>query len=148
MAGEKSYDGFSEEERAAMKEHAAELKAAKSRGTGAKKAAADEKDCEDKIAAMSGTDRTVAETLHGIVKANAAHLAPKTWYGMPAYAKDGKVVVFFKAAGKFKTRYAEVGFNEWATLDDGDMWPTAFAVTDMTPGIEKKLTALVKKAAG
>ena len=149
MADKKSYEGFSADERAAMKEYAAELKTSARRASSSatKKAAADEKDCEEKIAALSGTDRAIGETLHGIVKTSTPQLAPKTWYGMPAYAKDGKVVVFFKPAGKFKMRYAEVGFNEWAALDDGDMWPTVFAVTDMTPAIEKKLTALVKKAA-
>ena len=146
MAKDTSYDGFTEEERAAMKERAAELKSSARRGAGAKKAEADEKDALDKIAEMPEPDRMIAERLHAIVKANAPELAPKTWYGMPAYAKDGKVVVFFKPAAKFKVRYAEVGFNEWAHLDDGDMWPTAFAVTAMNAGVEKKLTALVKRA--
>ena len=142
----KSYEGFSEDERAAMKEYAAELKTSARRGSGAKKAEAEEKDCEEKIAALSGTDRAIGEKLHAIVK-TSTELSPKTWYGMPAYARDGKVVVFFKPASKFKVRYAEVGFNEWAALDSGDMWPTVFAVTDMTPAIENKLATLVKKAA-
>jgi uncharacterized protein YdhG (YjbR/CyaY superfamily) len=146
MAKTASYDGFTEEERAAMKERASELKSSAKRGSGAKKAEADAQDCLDKIAEMPDADRVIAEKLHEIVTTHAPGLAPKTWYGMPAYAADGKVVVFFKAAGKFKTRYAEVGFNETATLDDGDLWPTAYAVTAMAPAVEKKLTALVKKA--
>lgn len=141
-------DGFSEEERAAMKERAAELKKKSRGGSAAKKAEADLKDVLDKISAMGDADRAIAETLHAIVTAQAPDLAPRTWYGMPAYAKDGKVIVFFKAASKFKTRYAEVGFNEFAALDDGDMWPTAYAVTAMNPDIEATLTALVTKAAG
>ena len=139
-------DGFTEDERAAMKERAAELKASARTGSGAKKAEADEKDCLAKIAEMADADRAIAETLHSIAMANAPDLAPKTWYGMPAYARDGKVVVFFKPAAKFKVRYAEVGFNEWAHLDDGDMWPTVFAVTTMNAEVEQALTALVTKA--
>jgi uncharacterized protein YdhG (YjbR/CyaY superfamily) len=140
-------DGFTAEERAAMKERAAEAKAAARRGTGAKKAAADAEDAAAAIAAMPVADRVIAEALHSIVAEVAPDLAPKTWYGMPAYARDGKVIVFFKPAAKFKVRYAEVGFNEFAALDDGPMWPTAFAVVDLTPAVTKKLTALVKKAA-
>jgi uncharacterized protein YdhG (YjbR/CyaY superfamily) len=140
--------GFTEEERAAMKERAAELKASARRGSGAGKAEADEQDALAKIAEMADGDRTIAEMLHAIVRANAPDLAPRTWYGMPAYARNGKVVVFFKAAAKFKVRYAEVGFNEWAHLDDGDMWPTVFAVTAMNAEVEKALTALVRKAVG
>jgi uncharacterized protein YdhG (YjbR/CyaY superfamily) len=147
MAKNTTYEGFTEEERAAMKERAAELKASAKRTSGAKKAEADEKDALDKIAEMPDDDRAIAETLHEIVKVNAPDLAPKTWYGMPAYAKDGKVIVFFKPASKFKVRYSEVGFNEWANLDDGVMWPTAFAVTEMNAAVAKKLTALVKQAA-
>ena len=148
MTKTQSYEGFTEEERDAMKERAAELKKSARGGAGAKKAAADEQDLLDKIAEMPDADRVIAETLDAIVRETAPDLAPKTWYGMPAYARDGKVVVFFKPAAKFKVRYAEVGFNEWAQLDDGDMWPTAFAVIAMNPAVEKKLTALVKKAAG
>lgn len=146
MAKNTTYEGFTDEERAAMKERAAELKAEGRRGKGSKKAAADAQDCVDKIAEMPDDDRTIAEALHSIVTTNAPELAPRTWYGMPAYAKDGKVVVFFKPASKFGVRYAEVGFNEWANLDDGDMWPTAYAVTAMNPAIDKKLTELVKRA--
>lgn len=146
MAKDK-YDGFSEDERAAMKERAAELKSGARRGTGAKKAEADAQDCLDKIAAMPDGERTVATRIHQIVAATAPDLAPKTWYGMPAYHRDGKTILFFKSASKFKMRYSELGFNEWANLDDGDIWPTVFAVTTMNPAIEKKITALVKKAA-
>lgn len=129
-----------------MKERAAELKSATRRGSGSKKAAADEADALAKIAEMPEADRVIAETLHAIVEETAPELAPKTWYGMPAYARDGKVVVFFKPAAKFKVRYAEVGFNEWAQLDDGDMWPTAYAVIAMNPDVEARLRALVAKA--
>ena len=146
MTDDTSQDGFTAQERAAMKERAAELKGAARRGSGAKKAEADEKDCLAKIAEMPDADRVIAEGLHAIVTTNAPDLAPKTWYGMPAYARDGKVVVFFKPAAKFKVRYAEVGFNEWAHLDDGVMWPTAFAVTAMDADVEQALTALVTKA--
>lgn len=142
-----SYEGFSADERAAMKEYAAELKAEASRGSGSKKAAADRQACEDVINGLTGTDLTIGTRLHAIVDEVAPALAAKTWYGMPAYAKDGKVVLFFKPAGKFKMRYAEVGFNEWAALDSGDMWPTVFAVTDMTDAIATKLATLIKKAA-
>jgi len=148
MTKNQSYEGFTEDERDAMKERAAELKKAARGGATAKKAEADEQDVLDKIAEMPKADQVIAEKLYAIVKETAPDLAPKTWYGMPAYARDGKVIVFFKPAAKFKVRYAEVGFNEWAQLDDGDMWPTAFAVIAMNPAIEKKLTALVKKAAG
>lgn len=141
-------DGFSAQERAAMKERAAELKASTRRGSGAKKAAADAQDCADRIAEMPEADRVIAESLHAIVAENAPDLAPRTWYGMPAYARDGKVLVFFKPAAKFKVRYAEVGFNEWANLDDGDIWPTAFAVIAVSPEIEARITDLVRRAAG
>ena len=138
--------GFTQEERAAMKERAAEAKASARRGSGAKRAEADERDALAKIAEMAPEDRVIAEALHAIVQANAPDLAARTWYGMPAYARDGKVIVFFKPAAKFKVRYAEVGFNEWANLDDGDMWPTAFAVTTVNAEIEQALTDLIVKA--
>lgn len=143
-----SDQGFSEEERQAMQARAAELKAASRRGSGAKKAQADEQDVVDRIAEMPPADRVLAEKLHAIVKDVAPQLAPKTWYGMPAYARDGKVVVFFKGTAKFKARYAEVGFNEWAHLDAGNMWPTCYAVTALTPEVEQALTELVRRAAG
>ena len=133
-------DTFSAEERAAMKERARELKAQKSRAAG-------ESDLLEKIAEMPQSDRTMAERIHAIVSATAPDLAPKTWYGMPAYAnKDGKVVVFFRDAGKFKERYAMLGFNDSASLDDGSMWPIAYALTKLTTTDETKIRALVKKA--
>ena len=131
---------FTAEERAAMKERARELKAAKSKADG-------ESDLLAKIAEMPKSDRVMGERIHAIVTENAPDLDPKTWYGMPAYAKDGKVVCFFKAASKFKERYATFGFNEAANLDDGAMWPTSYALTELTAADEKKIAALVKKAA-
>jgi uncharacterized protein YdhG (YjbR/CyaY superfamily) len=130
---------FSVEERDAMKERAKELKAATSK-------ADDEKAVLAKIAEMPGTDRAMAERLHAIIKASAPALSPKTWYGMPAYAKDGKIVCFFTPADKFKSRYATFGFNDDANLDEGTMWPTAFALTKVTSADEKRIGALVKKA--
>jgi uncharacterized protein YdhG (YjbR/CyaY superfamily) len=135
----KKSEGFSAEERAAMKERARELKAEASKADG-------EKALLEKVAEMKGKDRAMAKRLHAIVKANAPDLAPRTWYGMPAYAKDGKVVCFFQSAEKFKTRYATFGFSDQANLDDGAMWPTSFALTKLTAADEKKLGALVKQA--
>ncbi len=143
----KSYEGFTDEERAAMKEHAEEMKATASRGRGAKADADAESAMLEKIAEMSDSDRAMAERIHAIVKASAPTLTSKTWYGMPGYAKDGKVVCFFQPAEKFKSRYATLGFNDVANLDDGAMWPTAFALTKLTAATEKKIAALVKKAA-
>lgn len=137
----KKSDGFTAEEKAAMKERAKELKASASR-------ADEEKAALDKIAEMPEHDRKLAEKVHAIVKASAPSLSAKTWYGMPAYAKNGKIVCFFQAAAKFEARYATLGFNDSALLDDGDFWPTAFAVKDLTPAIEAKIAELVKKAAG
>jgi uncharacterized protein YdhG (YjbR/CyaY superfamily) len=131
--------GFSAEERAAMRERAKELKAAEGKADGESAVLA-------KIAEMAGPDRAIAERLHSIVKGSAPSLSPKTWYGMPAYAKDGKVVCFFRDRGKFKERYMTFGFNEPAKLDQGAMWPIAFALTDLTAAEEKKIAALVKKA--
>ncbi|MFC7534033.1 iron chaperone [Actinoplanes sp. GCM10030250] len=137
---------FTEEERAAMKERAKEVRAAARRGG---KKADGEADVLAKIAEMSGTDRVLAERIHAIVKENAPGLTPKTWYGMPGYAGDnGKVVCFFQSAEKFKSRYATFGFNEDALLDDGSMWPTAFAVTELTAENEARIAELVKRAAG
>ena len=130
---------FSDVERDAMKERAKELKAATSK-------ADDEKAVLAKIAEMSGSDRAIAERIHAIVKASAPTLSPKTWYGLPAYAKDGKIVCFFTPADKFKSRYATFGFNDDANLDDGTMWPTSFALTTLTAADEKRIGALVKKA--
>ena len=137
-------DGFTDDERAAMKERAKELKAAKARG----KAADAEADLLAKVAEMTGDDRVLAEGVHALVKRVAPELAAKTWYGMPAYAKDGKVVLFFQSAAKFKARYATLGFNDPAALDDGTMWPTAFALTELTEADEKRIADLVRKAAG
>ena len=139
--------GFTEEERAAMKERAQELKAEARRGTRAKKDEADgESDVLSKIAALPEPDRAMATRLHAIVKASAPALSPKTWYGMPAYAKDGNVVCFFQSAQKFKTKYATFGFSDKANLDEGAMWPTAFALTQLTAADEARIAALVKKA--
>ncbi|WP_454195524.1 iron chaperone [Nocardia sp. Marseille-Q1738] len=145
IAKNKSSVGFTDEERAAMKEHAQELKTAARRGSRASKADG-EKDVLAKIAEMSESDRTMAERLHAVVKASAPDLTPKLWYGMPAYAKDGKVVCFFQSAAKFKSRYATFGFNDIANLDEGTMWPTAFALTKLTAADEARIAELVKKA--
>ena len=131
--------GFTAEERAAMKERAKELKAEKSKADG-------ESDVLAKIAEMPKADRAMATRIHAIVKASAPDLTPRTWYGMPAYAKDGKVVCFFKSASKFKSRYATFGFNDPANLDDGAMWATSFALKKLTAADERKIGALVKKA--
>jgi uncharacterized protein YdhG (YjbR/CyaY superfamily) len=135
----KTSKGFTDEERAAMKERAKELKAEKKKADG-------ENDVLAKIAEMKGSDRAMAKRLHAIIKANAPALSPKTWYGMPAYAKDGKIVCFFQSAQKFNARYATFGFNDEANLDEGTMWPTSFALTKLTAADEAKLAALVKKA--
>ena len=142
--GEK-YEGFTDEERAAMKDRAQELKATTRRGSRAAKADL-ESDVLAKIAEMPEPDRALAERLHAIIKASAPDLSPKLWYGMPAYAKDGKLVCHFQPAQKFKTRYATLGFNDPAHLDDGAMWPTAFALKELTAAEEAKIGALVKKA--
>ena len=146
----KSYDGFTEEERAAMKERSQELKTgAKRRGSTGKAAKADgESDVLAKIAELPEPDRGIAERIHAIVRESAPTLEPKTWYGMPAYARDGKVVCFFQGSGKFKTRYSTLGFNDPATLDDGDMWPVAYALTELTAEVEARIAELVSRAAG
>jgi len=144
-ATKKASTGFTDDERAAMKERAQELKAEARRGTRAGKADG-ESDVLAKIAEMQGSDRTMAKKIHAIVKANAPALSPKTWYGMPAYAKDGKVVCFFQSAQKFKVRYATLGFNDPANLDEGGMWPTSFALKQLTATEAAKIAALVKKA--
>lgn len=140
----KKSDGFSEAEKAAMKERARELK---EEARAEKKRADGESDLLEKVGEMSEPDRSMAERIHEIVTANAPDLSPKTWYGMPAYANDeGKVVFFFQPAGKFETRYATIGFNDSANLDKGAMWPVSYALQEMTPGVEKEIAALVKKA--
>ena len=138
MAAKKS-KGFTDEERAAMKERAQELKAEARKADGESAVLA-------KIAEMQGPDRAMAERLHAIVKGSAPDLLPKTWYGMPAYARDGKVVCFFQSAEKFKARYATLGFSDEANLDQGSMWPTSFALKELTADEEAKIGALVKKA--
>lgn len=137
----KKAQAFTAEERAAMKERAKETKVNATR-------AEEEAAVVEKLAEMSGSDRVMGEKIHAIVKANVPSLAPKLWYGMPSYARDGKVVCFFQAAEKFNARYATLGFNDTAHLDDGNMWPTAFALMDLTKADEEKIAALVKKAAG
>jgi uncharacterized protein YdhG (YjbR/CyaY superfamily) len=134
-----SSKGFTAEERAAMKERARELKAEAAKADG-------EKTLLAKIGEMTGADRAMATRLHAIITAAAPALLPTTWYGMPAYAKDGKIVCFFQPAAKFKSRYSTFGFNEDAHLDQGAMWPTSWALTELTAAEEKKITALVKKA--
>jgi uncharacterized protein YdhG (YjbR/CyaY superfamily) len=136
----KARKGFTDEERAAMKDRAQELKAAAEKADGESAVLA-------KIAELPGPDRAMAKRLHAIVKASAPALAPKTWYGMPAYAKDGKIVCFFQSAEKFKTRYATLGFSDAANLDDGATWPVAFALKELTAAAEARIVALVKKAA-
>ena len=131
--------GFTAEERAAMRERARELKAEAAKADGESALLA-------KIAEMPKPDRAIAKRLHALIKASAPDLSPKTWYGMPAYAQDGKVVCFFQSADKFKSRYATFGFSDEANLDKGAMWPTSFALTELTAAEEKKIGALVKKA--
>ena len=133
----KTFKGFTDEERVAMKERVQELKADNADGESAVRA---------KIAAMPERDRAMGKRLHAIIRASAPALSPQLWYGMPAYAKDGKVVCFFKPAQKFKVRYAELGFNDPAKLDDGAMWPTAYALTELTSDVEARIAELVKKA--
>src|SRR5215204_2988085 len=135
----KKSEGFTAEERAAMRERAREQKAEAQRADGERAVLA-------KIAEMQGPDRAMAERLHEIVKASAPELSPKTWYGMPAYAKDGKVLCFFQSAQKFNARYATFGFNDKANLDEGAMWATSFALKELTDTEEAKISALVKRA--
>ncbi|MBN6040242.1 iron chaperone [Amycolatopsis sp. 195334CR] len=136
------YDGFTTEERDAMKERAKELKTRARRGAKADT----EPEVLAKIAGLADADRVIAERLHQVIKANAPGLTPKLWYGMPAYARDGKVVCHFQPASKFKTRYAMLGFSDQANLDDGDLWATWFALAELTPAVEAKLAKLLKRA--
>jgi uncharacterized protein YdhG (YjbR/CyaY superfamily) len=144
-AGDKRFEGFTVEERAAMKERAKELKAAPRR-RGPRAAKAEESDVLEKIAEMTESDRAMAERLHAVIKASAPALHPTLWYGMPAYAKNGQVLCFFQPAQKFKTRYATLGFSDKANLDEGSMWPTAYALTELTAADEARIAALVQKA--
>ncbi|WP_217241221.1 iron chaperone [Streptomyces sp. AC555_RSS877] len=143
------YNGFTAEERAAMKEHAhGQKQAAARRGSKAEKEAAAERDVLAKIAEMPEADRLLAEQIHAIVRAAAPDLTPRLWYGMPAYARDGKVVCHFQSAQKFKSRYATLGFSDQAALDDGTMWPVAYALKELTAADEERISALVRKAVG
>jgi uncharacterized protein YdhG (YjbR/CyaY superfamily) len=137
--------GFTDEERAAMREYVQELKTAERRGKSATKADG-ESDVLAKIAEMPEADRLLAERLHALIKASAPDLSPRTWYGMPAYTKDGNVVCFFQCADKFKARYATLGFSDKANLDDGAMWPTSYALKELTAADEARIVALVKQA--
>jgi uncharacterized protein YdhG (YjbR/CyaY superfamily) len=142
-ASGKESSGFTADERAAMRERARELKAEARRGADR---AAGEEALLEKLAEMPPAERAMGERLHAIITANAPALMPKTWYGMPAYAKDGKVLCFFQSADKFKARYATLGFNDEANLDDGAMWPTSFALKELTAAAEERIAALVKQA--
>ena len=144
-ATNKKFKGFTDEERAAMKEYVQEMKASAQRGPRPEKADG-ESALLAKIAEMQEPDRAMAKRLHAIIKASAPALSPKTWYGMPAYAKDGEVVCFFQPAQKFKTRYATLGFSDAANLDEGALWPVAFALKELTPTEEARISALVKRA--
>ncbi len=146
-AAGKASGAFSDEEKAAMKERAKEQKAAARRGPRAGKAAG-EADALAKIAEMPDGERAMAERLHAIVKETAPELAARTWYGMPAYAKDGDVICFFQSAHKFKSRYATLGFSDKAKLDEGAMWPSSYALVELTPAVEKSIAALVGRAVG
>jgi uncharacterized protein YdhG (YjbR/CyaY superfamily) len=143
----KAVKGFTDEELAAMKERARELKAESRQGPRAKEVDGED-DVLAKIAEMPEADRAMAERLHAIIKATAPVLSPRTWYGMPAYARNGNVVCFFQSARKFKTRYATLGFSDKANLDDGTVWPVVFALKELTAAAEEKIAALVKKAVG
>ncbi|MFC5752939.1 iron chaperone [Actinomadura rugatobispora] len=146
-AAGKKFDGFTDDERAAMKEHAQEIKKTARRSPRSAKADG-ERDVLAKIAEMTDEDRVLAERIHAVVKAAAPSLVPRTWYGMPAYSKDGKVLCFFQSAQKFKARYATLGFNDVASLDDGAMWPTSFALAELTPDVEARIGELIARAAG
>jgi uncharacterized protein YdhG (YjbR/CyaY superfamily) len=146
MKDTKTYEGFTGEERAAMKDRAQELKAEARRGSRAAKQDG-EGEVLAKIAEMQEPDRVMGERLHAIIKASAPDLSPRLWYGMPAYAKNGNVVCFFQPAQKFKTSYATLGFSDKANLDDGAMWPTSYAVAELTPAVEERISTLVKQAA-
>jgi uncharacterized protein YdhG (YjbR/CyaY superfamily) len=141
-----TYDGFTAEERAAMKDHAQELKKTARRSSRADKEAEAKRDVLAKIAEMQDPDRILAERVHAVITAGAPSLVPKLWYGMPSYAVDGRVVCFFQSAEKFKSRYATLGFTDQAKLDDGPMWAAGFALTEVTEEVEERIAALVKRA--
>jgi len=140
------YEGFTAEERAAMKDHAREQKTAARRSSRADKAAEAVRDVLAKIAEMQDSDRLLAERVHAVITSSAPALAPKLWYGMPAYALDGKIVCYFQSAEKFKARYATLGFSDQANLDQDTMWPTTFALTQLTPAVEARISTLTKQA--
>jgi uncharacterized protein YdhG (YjbR/CyaY superfamily) len=148
MSTDKTYEGFTAEERAAMKDRAKELKAAGRRGSRADKTgkADGESEVLAKLAEMNEPDRVLGERLHAIIKASVPSLSPKLWYGMPAYAQDGKMICFFQSAQKFNSRYATLGFSDKANLDDGTMWPTYFALTELTAADEARIVALLQQA--
>ncbi len=148
MTESKSTASFTAAEKAAMKERAREAKLEERRAKGENMKLADEAEVLDKISKMSDADRILAEKIHEIVKKAAPELDAKTWYGMPAYAIDGKTICFFQEAGKFKTRYSTLGFSDQAKLDDGQFWPSSFAITKMTPSVAKQIAELVKRAVG
>ncbi|QAY59604.1 DUF1801 domain-containing protein [Microbacterium protaetiae] len=140
--------GFTAEERAAMKARAAELRAEAKASKGAAKKEADRQGVLEAIEALSGTDKVLAQRFHEMVTETAPQLDPKTWYGFPAYGRDGKAVCFFKASAKFNSRYATIGFNDGAQLDDGALWPTEFAIVEFTPDVEKRMREIIARAAG
>jgi hypothetical protein len=142
------YEGFTAEERAAMKEHAQDQKKAARRAGKADKAAEAARDVIAKIAEMKDSDRVMAERVHAVITAGVPAIAPKLWYGMPAYSLDGKMICYFQSAEKFKARYATLGFSDAAALDDGAMWPASFALTEVTPAVEARIAALVQQAVG
>jgi uncharacterized protein YdhG (YjbR/CyaY superfamily) len=144
-ASDKTYEGFTAEERAAMKDRAQELKAGARRGPRPAKVD-EESEVLAKIAGMTERDRVMAERLHAVIKASVPALSPRLWYGMPAYAKDGKVICFFQSAQKFNTRYATLGFSDKANLDEGTMWPAYYALMELTADDEARIAALVKRA--
>ncbi|TMF46463.1 MAG: DUF1801 domain-containing protein [Chloroflexi bacterium] len=144
-ATKKRYEGFTDEEKAAMQDRVEEMKVPARRGSGADKADG-ESEVLAKIAEMKDQDRAMGKRLHAVITASAPALSPRLWYGMPAYAKNGKVVCFFQSGQKFKTRYATLGFSDAANLDEGTMWPNAYALTKLTPAVEARIGALVKKA--
>lgn len=141
-------DGFSAEERAAMKERAAELKKQKAGGRGAAKAAKQAEEVVARIAEMGDADRAIAEPLHALITEVAPELAPRTWYGMPAYARNDKILCFFQGSEKFSTRYCTLGFNDIATLDDGSMWPSAYALTEWTDDVAARVREIITRAIG